>query len=480
MPLSLTARLALLFALLTAALLGVVGIALNRAVEHHFDELDAHELETRLQLAGNLVREAGADAGQAAKQQLDAAFASQDTVGVLLRAADGSLLHAIQPQAFTAAQRAGAPLNPDAETWHAGGREFIGREAKLAPDGGGGPLRIAVALDISHHARFLDEVRRGLWFGIAAAALAAALLGWLAAHRGLEPLRRVTRTARKLSAGELSQRLDETHAPAEVHELVDAFNGMLARLEASFTRLSDFSADIAHELRTPISNLMTQTEVALSRARSSEAYREVLASNLEEFERIARMVGDMLFLAQAENGRLPRPLESVQLDDEAHALIEFYEALAEDRGVNITLAGQARVTGDRLMLRRALSNLLSNALRHTPRGGSIAIAIAIDTEIGDANEAADGMVTLSVSNPGKTIPPDQLERIFDRFHRASDEGASKGEGAGLGLAITRSIVLAHRGDISAASADGETRFTLRLPRATTAGGVPPPHTGAAT
>lgn len=472
MPLSLTARLALLFALLTAGLLIVVGIVLGRAVERHFDELDAHELAAKLTLVGNLVREAGAEP----EQHLDAAFAGQHMVGLLLRTTDGSMLHAIQPQAFTAAQRAGTALNEGGETWHEAGREFIGREIGLAPDAAGGePLRVAVALDISHHAHFLDEVRRGLWLGISAAALAAALLGWLAAHRGLAPLRRVTTTARRLSADGLSLRLDEAGAPAEVRDFVDAFNGMLARLETSFTRLSDFSADIAHELRTPISNLMTQTEVALSRARSSEAYREVLASNLEEFERIARMVGDMLFLAQAENGRLPRPVETVQLDDEARALIEFYEALAEDRGVKITLAGQARVTGDRLMLRRALSNLLSNALRHTPAGSTIGI------DIRDADEAADGMATLSVSNPGDPIPSDQLERIFDRFHRASDERARKGEGAGLGLAITRSIVLAHGGDIRAASADGQTRFTLTLPRATAAAGsVPPSHTGAAT
>ena len=457
--LSLTARLALLFALLTASLLIVVGVVLGRAVEAHFDELDAHELAGKLTLVGNLVREAGSDAGQ----HLDAAFAGQDTVGLLLRAADGTVLHAIQPGAFKPAHLAGAALMQGGEGWQSGPRQFIGREIALdAGADAGSALRVAVALDISHHAHFLDEVRRGLWLGISGAALVAALLGWFAAHRGLAPLRRVTATARGLSAERLSQRLDETGAPAEVRDLVDAFNGMLERLESSFTRLSDFSADIAHELRTPVSNLMTQTEVALSRARSSEEYREVLASNLEEFERIARMVGDMLFLAQAENGRLPRPVETVALDHEIHALIEFYEALAEERQVRITLHGGACVTGDRLMLRRAVSNLLSNALRHTAAGDTI--DILIENAIPSGNDA----VTLSVSNTGDTIPPDQLPRIFDRFHRAGANRARHGEGAGLGLAITRSIVLAHGGDIAAISADGLTRFTITLPRATDA------------
>ncbi|AMO36865.1 MULTISPECIES: heavy metal sensor histidine kinase [Thauera] len=455
--LSLTARLALLFALLTASLLIVVGVVLGRAVEAHFDELDTHELAGKLTLVGNLVREAGSDAGQ----HLDAAFAGQDTVGLLLRAADGTVLHAIQPGAFTPAHLAGAALTQGGEGWHSGPRQFIGRELAMETGGDtGDALRVAVALDISHHAHFLDEVRRGLWLGISAAALVAALLGWFAAHRGLAPLRRVTATARGLSAERLSQRLDETGAPAEVRDLVDAFNGMLERLEYSFTRLSDFSADIAHELRTPVSNLMTQTEVALSRARTNEEYREVLASNLEEFERIARMVGDMLFLAQAENGRLPRPVETVALDDDVRALIEFYEALAEERQVRMTIEGRACVTGDRLMLRRAVSNLLSNALRHTATGGTI--DILIEDGIRGGNDA----VTLSVCNTGDTIPPDQLPRIFDRFHRAGTNRARHGEGAGLGLAITRSIVLAHGGDIVATSADGLTRFTITLPRAT--------------
>ncbi|WP_341649307.1 ATP-binding protein [Thauera humireducens] len=197
---------------------------------------------------------------------------------------------------------------------------------------------------------------------------------------------------------------------------------------------------------------MTQTEVALSRARTNEEYREVLASNLEEFERIARMVGDMLFLAQAENGRLPRPVETVALDDDIRALIEFYEALAEERQVRMTIEGRACVTGDRLMLRRAVSNLLSNALRHTAAGGTIAILIE------DGDRGGNDAVTLSVCNTGDTIPPDQLPRIFDRFHRAGTNRARHGEGAGLGLAITRSIVLAHGGDIVATSADGLTRF----------------------
>lgn len=507
--LSLTARLALLFAAMTASVLVVVGLVIGRAVEHHFHELDDHELAGKLTLVGNLLQ--GADPALPLADRLlrlDDAFAGQDSVAVLLRDADGRVLHAIQPGFFTRAQLEGGELPAASTPWGQDGHEVIGRAARIAVSGASGTvdsgagqptslragtamgeaaddgaLIALVALDVSHHIHFLDELRRGLWLGISAAAVAAALLGWLAAHRGLAPLRRVTATAGQLSAARLGERLAEDDAPAEVRELVEAFNGMLGRLEASFRRLSDFSADIAHELRTPISNLMTHTQVALAQARSAEEYREVLASNMEEFERIARMVGDMLFLARAEDGRLPRGDERVVLEAEALALAEFYEALAEAQQVRITVEGAAEVRGDRLMLRRTLSNLLSNALRHTPAGGEVRITLrtvnggAEPADLGSPSAAGDirardgtdltahPIAEIRVENEGEPIPPDQLERIFDRFHRASADRRRHGEGAGLGLAITRSIVLAHGGQIATHSAEGVTSFIVRLPAA---------------
>lgn len=460
MPLSLTARLALLFALLTASLLIVVGVVMGRAVEGHFRELDDHELSGKLSLINNLIQRANTpQALEALPQRLDDAFVGHDMVAVLMRDQEGSVIYALRAGRFDPSQIEGGSLPPSAAIWQRDGRQFIGREAVFALPGPGGdaqtPVRVLLGLDISHHAGFLGEVRSNLWLGISLSALAAALSGWFAAFKGLAPLRSVTAAARDFSADRLGVRLDEQDAPAEVRDLVEALNGMLDRLESSFQRLRDYSADIAHELRTPVSNLMTQTSVALSQVRSTEEYREVLASNLEEFERVARMVSDMLLLAQTENGRLPRQPELVVLADEVRALLEFYEALAEERGVSLEVRGGARVRGDRLMLRRAVSNLLSNALRHTPAGGTVAIEIA----------ELDGWATLAVHNPGDTIAPDQLARIFERFHRASPERHRHGEGAGLGLAITRSIVEAHGGRVAAASAAGRTNFRIELPSA---------------
>ncbi|WP_291994975.1 heavy metal sensor histidine kinase [Candidatus Accumulibacter sp. ACC003] len=466
-PSSLTSRLALLFALLTATLLVVVVLVQGNAVEDHLRELDDHELNGKVTLIKNLLHHA--ESSETLSRRLDDAFIGHDSLAVVLRNADGTIVYALRPEFFGKQQLADDAVLDVTTTWgengekggEKGGKQYLGLQTTVeALDSWSRPtrLRALVGLDSSHHRLFLEGVRKHLWIDIFFAAIVAALFALFAAHSGLAPLRRVTATASGLSAERLGERLPERDAPAEVRDLVVAFNGMLERLQSSFRRLSDFSADIAHELRTPVSNLMTQTEVALSRTRSPDEYREVLASNLEEYERIARMVSDMLFLAQAENGRLPQPTEAVNLADEAGALIDFYEALAEEKGVLIVRSGEASVTADRLMMRRALSNLLSNALRHSPRGSAVEIAISKHAS----------MAALAVTNHGDTIPSEQLSQIFERFHRTSPERHRHGEGAGLGLAITRSIVATHGGRIDVTSAAGVTTFTLHLPLAAAA------------
>jgi two-component system heavy metal sensor histidine kinase CusS len=454
-PLSLTARLAILFALLAASLLLGLGILLERAVASHFDQLDAYDLGAKMTVIGHLIGTSDdEEAFEFLPNRLRDAFAGHDNLAVLVRAADGAVIFGRRLTSFEPEQLTGKPPAATEGRWVRDGRHFISRVREFQlPLPEASTLHAMVALDITHHVHFLNDVRARLWFGVSLATAFAALLGWLAARQGLAPLTRVTATAGRLSAEHLGQRISQQDAPAEVRELAEAFNGMLERLEASFRRLSDFSADIAHELRTPVSNLMTETQVALTRARSAEEYRETLHSNLEEFDRLARMISDMLFLAKADNGLLPRPGEAVALEVEARALLEFYEALADEQGVQLRLSGEATVVGDRLMLRRAVSNLLSNALRHTAAGNSVEVEI----------NGNDGQAILAVRNPGATIPADRLPLLFDRFHRVDLSRSGRGEGAGLGLAITRSIVEAHGGYIQVESADGFTTFSLHLP-----------------
>ncbi len=189
-------------------------------------------------------------------------------------------------------------------------------------------------------------------------------LGWFAAWRGLRPVQKMAKVAEGISAQHLSERLEVENTPTELRSLAIAFNDMLDRLESAVEKLSDFSSDLAHEIRTPINNLMTQTQVCLSRSRDINTYQEVLFSNLEEFERLARMVSDMLFLAKAEHGLHLPNLQQVNLVKEVSALFDFYDAIAAEKGMSLEQSGSGSIKGDPLMLRRALSNLLSNAIKY--------------------------------------------------------------------------------------------------------------------
>lgn len=461
--LSITARLAVLFSVAASIVLIGLGLYLTRAIEHHFEETDLAELKGKLELTANLLAHVTDRTGlDRLPEQLDAALVGHHNLSVVVALAQGDIVFASAGANYPGdrfaeladrGENAPSPL----AVWANGPQVFRGIGARI-PIGiaGASPARVVVAIEISHHREFMAAFQRAQWLAIALGIVLTALLAWSVARRGLYPLHRLTEDVRGISAQRLDYRLDVSRLPVELVDLGAAFNDTLGRLEDSFQRLSDFSSDISHELRTPVSNLMTQTEVALSKARSAEEYRDILHSNLEEYERMARMVGDMLFLAKADNGLVTPSREPVDLADTVQDLFEFYEALAEDKGIILAQRGHGEVLGDRLMLRRAVSNLVANAIRHTPRGGTLRVTI-------DAKD--HDMVGLAVENPGPEIPPEHLPRIFDRFYRADPSRQRDTEGAGLGLAITRSIVEAHGGSISVTSKEGLTRFEVRLPAA---------------
>lgn len=457
---SITLRLSLLFAAAATAVLVGVGWVLHDASEEHFVEQDTHELHGKIELIQHQLSQAGTtDAWVALPAQLSNALHGHHGLVVELRdagdqiilASDGELLG---PELDNLRRLAGDVFPLAVHTRSHEGRTYRSMAVRLpSPLAEHSPVTAVLAIDISHHEHFMRMFRRVLAISIALAIGISGSLGWFAARRGLAPLHAMAEHARSISASRLQQRLATDDVPPELRDLVDAFNDMLARLEESFRRLSDFSSDIAHELRTPVSNLMTQTQVALSRARTDAEYREVLHSNLEEFDHLARMIADMLFLAKADNGLIIPQRTDIALEDEVAALFEFYEPLASELSVQLACSGQARISGDRLMVRRALSNLLSNALRHTPAGQTVRV---------DLSEKG-GQAMVAVVNPGPTIPPEHLPRLFDRFYRADASRHKTTEGAGLGLAITRSIVEAHGGRIEATSEDGWTTFLIHLP-----------------
>nr|WP_189663751.1 heavy metal sensor histidine kinase [Pseudomonas paralactis] len=441
---SLTSRLALLFAACTAVVSLIAGVLFNRASEAHFIELDQQLLDSKLvalrsALQGVDSREAFALRGPQLRAELD----HQPDFTLRITAAEQRWVDG--------APHLSVPAAPGLHSLQNAGTDYRVYNAPLTPGQPGSP-QLSLILDITHHQHFLQRMQHLIWLTVGLSALATALLGAWAARSGLRPLRRMGEVAASVSAHSLTQRLPQAQMPVELAELAQAFNAMLGRLDDAFQRLSAFSADIAHELRTPLSNLLTQTQVILTQPRPLEDYREALHSNLEELQWMAQLVNDMLYLAKADHGLLMPSREALDLGDEVDALLEFFTLLAEDAQVTLVREGSAPTMGDRGMLRRALSNLLDNALRFTPPGGEVRVRI-------------EPGVTLTVENTGEGIPAQVLPRLFDRFYRADpSRRAGSSEHAGLGLAITQSIVRAHGGKIYCESQAGWTRFVIELPK----------------
>ncbi len=321
---------------------------------------------------------------------------------------------------------------------------------------------VQTAIDRTPEAELLAEYRRNLWAVLGAALVCCGGVGYQIARRGLRPVRRVTDTARRIDPAHLGERIDPAGLPAELLALADTVNAMLDRLEASFTRLARFSADIAHELRTPVNNLRGGVEVALGQPRTPGEYREVLGSALEECGRLARLIDSLLFLARAENPRAEVARERVDVGTELHTVREFYEPAAADRGIRLEVVADCRVEAvlNRPLFQRAVGNLIENALAHTPAGGRVALSVT----------PAGGWVEVVVTDTGRGIPPDHLPHVFDRFYRADPARTSTGGNLGLGLAIVRGVAEIHGGTAVAESDDGRgMRLRMRFPAPDPAG-----------
>ncbi|MEO9101655.1 MAG: heavy metal sensor histidine kinase [Burkholderiaceae bacterium] len=452
-PISLALRITAFVALATTLLFVIFAVQMSHSIEKHFAEQDLGELQavaTSLQNAfGNAAVARGPDAldsrlAHAVNGHHDVYFNVQDGSGA---PHDGTApVDLIQ---ITQLIPPAPVLNGQSlHIWRTEDRTYRGAVLTI------GSARVLVAIAIDFHLAYLAHLQQLLVWGTLVVCAVSVLASWLAVKWGHAPMRRISSTVRGITSEQLHVRLVPDEVPVELEHLVASFNLMLDRLQQSFERLSHFSVDIAHELRTPVTNLTTQTQVAVSKQRSAEAYREVLYESLEELERLGKTIGDMLFLAQAEHPFAKPEVADVDLAQEVRALFDYFEAWADDRSVELSLVGSAPcVPGDRLMLRRALSNLISNGLRYVPRGQRLNVKLALEHQT----------VVLSVENPGPDIPSAHLPKLFDRFYRVDPARQRNGEGSGLGLAIVKSIVQAHGGTVSARSGEGMTSFMLQLP-----------------
>lgn len=455
LALSLTQRLALFFTLVASVVVLGLGWLFMVAADQHFLDIDRQVIDDKQHLIEDIL--ASANSGEDIRWRLGEALQHHHGLYVVVTTPQGELLHA--PEGFQVppqAQWQPVPFDDGVSlaAWSHGGADYLALHTQMRPaHAPTQPLQVLIALDTGHHRHFLDALRAQVALYAVLATLVSGLLGWAAAHRGMAPLRAMKARAAGVNGRRMDARMPVDTVPVEMADLALELNHMLDRLQDDLRRLSEFSSDLAHELRTPISNLLTQTQVTLSHPRCSDDYRHALASNAEELERLARTVSDMLFLAKADHGLALPSLGPIDLAREALDLFDFYDALAADRQLELRLEGSASIQGDRLMVRRALSNLLSNAIRHAQAGTPVVLRLACN---GPNTE-------VSVVNQGDAIAPDVLPRLFDRFFRA-DKARSHphSDGAGLGLAITRAIVQAHGGSVGAESSGGHNRFWLRF------------------
>jgi two-component system heavy metal sensor histidine kinase CusS len=263
--------------------------------------------------------------------------------------------------------------------------------------------------------------------------VASGLIAIIVTRRGLRPLREMTESLGRIGPDQLKERIGSAGWPSELQPLAIAFDQMLKRLDDSFTRLSQFSADLAHELRTPIANMLGEAQVTLTHERTAADYRETIESTVAECERLSRIVDNLLFVARVDAAREPISRKRFDARAAVEKIAAFYQMVADDHSVTINCSGDGQIYADPDLFERAVGNLLDNALRFTPEHGSI--------HIGLSKPEADFEV--AVSDSGCGIAAEHLPRVFDRFYRAESSRGS--DGAGLGLALVKSIVDLHGG-----------------------------------
>ena len=316
---------------------------------------------------------------------------------------------------------------------------------------------LQIAIDVSQKEALLARFRFWFWGILLATFVLFPWIGYQIARRGIRPVEEMAITARHISSTNLRERILPEGYPTELASLARTFNQMLDRLEESFERISRFSADIAHDLRTPVNNIRGEAEVALARSRSADEYRDVIESCLEEAVRLSDLIGDLMFLARAESPLTHLRCEPVDVGELLGGLRDYYEASAVDCGVSLTIAlGNEPIIAelDKTLLQRAVGNLVSNSLAHTPPGGAVWLKTKADLST----------IHIEVGDTGAGIPDEALPKVFDRFFRVDSSRSQGSGGTGLGLAIVQSIVLLHGGKAEISSQVGKgTHVTLHIP-----------------
>ncbi|KAA1013761.1 heavy metal sensor histidine kinase [Paraburkholderia panacisoli] len=480
---SLAATLALAFGVTTLAVFVLVGSFLYLGLERQIKAQDDLDIVLAARHARRLMQELESAQGiREHGERLTSIVFGNQAMSMEVFGPDGNraLEHNIAETLATSDAAGGAPsvaalppltrvadtariTDADIGDWHGrAGAPIRGilTDARLR---NGDTASVLVARNMSDRWLLLDRYRDKLHLAGVAGVLLAMLLGYLLIRAALRPLRDIAASASLVTVNRLDTRIAVARVPSELVALVASLNAMLERVDQGFQRLSRFTADLAHDMRTPLANMRGAAEVALARPRSVDEYEALLASNLEECDRLSRMIENVLFLARAEHPQFVKHMREFDAARELTHIADYFEGIAEEANVRVSVSGAARLTADLELFRRAVSNLLANAIRYTPPNGEIVL---------DAQASAD-TVRITVSNQGQPIAAGDLERIFDRFYRVDpsrsalpSSGLSQGStgSTGLGLAIVRTIMELHGGSAHAESDARSTRFVLTFRR----------------
>ncbi len=332
------------------------------------------------------------------------------------------------------------------------------RSGVVYAEGHGPPFWVAIGVPLAQNTRVLREFTLAYVAIIPGALILGCVLGWVMSGRALKPVKDVAQAAQRISGSNLSMRIPTREADDELDYLILTFNRMIERLQASFNQMKQFSTDVSHELRTPITAIRGQIEVAIFTAKTTEQYREAMFNALQDIDRLSQIVRALLLLSQAESGQLVLQKTRMSLCGIVREIVDQFQIPAEESGIRLTadLPEECFADVDRVQIERMLTNLLSNALKFTPRGGSVRVAV----------RRSGDRVDLTVEDPGRGIATAYLPHIFDRFYRVPVKGTAPGpdQGLGLGLSFVAWIVKAHNGKIDVASTPGEgTRFKITIP-----------------
>ena len=461
-PYSLLRRLTLAFAAVAALVFALTGAYLYRSLSAELTRRDDIEIAGKLNQFLQLARSSGSTTALRADPAVfhEVLLSHPGVYLGIYDAANRPLVEHTDEAGNTLASVIARPEPADAATVAASpftcappgiGTSRCVRARATLPSGE--TIQVALARTATDRQSLLESYRVDIWLAAVLGALLVGALGYAVASRGLRPVESLGRQTSRIEAHNLNARLDARGGPVELHELATSVNRMLDRLERAFVRLSQFSSDLAHDMRTPLANVISSSQVTLSRARTTEEYEALIDSNIEECERLQRMIENMLFLARTDNAR--QHLKTVELDAgaELRRLASYFQALADEAGVHLAVQGEAPVVADATLFRRAVSNLASNALEHAQAGSTIELTVS----------TRPGYAVVEVTNRGAAIPPEQIERIFERFYRIDSSRHGAARNAGLGLAIVKSIIELHRGKVEVESRDGRTTFALYFP-----------------